>query len=234
MPLWLEIAKGPLFRFALVVLILGLARLVILALWGMMSAIRRAGDPHLPYTKVIKETLSWLFPIHRLHRAKPVYNYASVILHLGVIFSLLFLQNHIDILRSTIGVAWPAVPRLLLDGLTIAAIIGGAYLLLHRLYVRSARTLSGILDYFLLLLLLGVFISGYVAGRAWNPIPYNGLMLFHTLCGLGLIILIPFTKIAHCALFPLVRLASEIAWHLTPEGGSRVIKTLYGSEGRKI
>ncbi|MGD9369663.1 MAG: hypothetical protein PVH87_28385 [Desulfobacteraceae bacterium] len=234
MPLWLEIAKGPLFRFALAVMILGLARLIILALWGMMSAIRRAGDPHLPYPQVIKETLSWLFPFHRLHRAKPIYNYASVFLHLGIIFSLLFLQNHIDILHSTIGIAWPAVPLLLLDGLTIAAIIGGAYLLLHRLYVRSARVLSGVLDYFLLLLLLGIITSGYVAGRAWNPIPYNGLMLFHTICGLILIILIPFTKIAHCVLFPLVRLASEIAWHLTPEGGSKVIRTLYGSEGRKI
>jgi hypothetical protein len=29
-------------------------------------------------------------------------------------------------------------------------------------------------------------------------------------------------------------LGSEIAWHLTPQGGSDVVKTLYGPEGRKI
>jgi hypothetical protein len=35
-------------------------------------------------------------------------------------------------------------------------------------------------------------------------------------------------------LYPLIRLGSEIAWHLAPQGGSDVIKTLYGSQGRKI
>ena len=85
-----------------------------------------------------------------------------------------------------------------------------------------------------LLLLLGLFISGYVAGRPWNPIPYNELMLFHTLSGMLLMVLIPFTKIAHCVLFPLVRFASEIAWQLTPQGGADVIRTLYGPERRQL
>ncbi len=233
-PLWLEIAKGPIFRFALAILVLGLARLVILSVWGMIVAIRRAGDRNLPYAQVIKETLSWLFPIRRLHRARPVYSYASFMFHIGIIFGALFLQNHIDILRSVVGIAWPAMPRFMLDGLTLATVITGAYLLLHRLYIRSARALSKAMDYILLLLLLNIFISGYLAGRPWNPISYNGLMLFHTLNGAALIILIPFTKIAHCVLFPLVRLASEIAWHFTPHGGTDVVKTLYGPEGRQV
>jgi hypothetical protein len=234
MPTWLELAKGPVFRFTLTILILGLARLVFLSIWGMITAVRRAGDRNLPYAQVIKETLSWLLPIHRLHRVRPVYSYASFLFHLGVIFGLLFLQNHLDILRTIVGLAWPAIPRFVLDGLTIIAIVSGIYLLLHRLYVRGARALSGVMDYLLLLLLLNISISGYVAGRPWNPIPYDGLMLFHTINGVVLLVLIPFTKIAHCVLFPLVRLASEIAWHLTPQGGTDAIKTLYGPEGRKI
>jgi hypothetical protein len=90
------------------------------------------------------------------------------------------------------------------------------------------------MDYILLLLLLSLFVSGYIAGRPWNPIPYDSLMLFHTLTGIVIIVLTPFTKIAHCVLFPLIRLASEMAWHLTPRGGTDVIQTLYGPEGRKI
>jgi nitrate reductase gamma subunit len=151
-----------------------------------------------------------------------------------VIFCLLFLQNHLDILQATVGVTWPAIPRFILDGLSLIAIITGTYLLLHRLYVSGARALSGVMDNLLLLLLLNIFVSGFVAGRPWNPIPYDGLMLFHTINGVVLLVLIPFTKIAHCVLFPLVRLASEIAWHLTPQGGTDAIKTLYGPEGRKI
>jgi nitrate reductase gamma subunit len=234
MPTWLEIAKGPIFRFTLVILILGLARLVILSIWGMVAAIRRAGNRNLPYAQIIKETLSWLFPIRRLHRTRPVFSYASFILHLGIIFAGLFLSNHIAILKFNVRVAWPALYRPILDGLTLAAIVAGAYLLLYRIYVRSSRSLSKATDYVLLLLILNIFVSGYVAGRTWNPIPYDKLMLFHTLNGVVLLALIPFTKIAHCVLYPLIRLGSEIAWHLTPQGGSDVVKTLYGPEGRKI
>jgi nitrate reductase gamma subunit len=234
MPLWLELAKGPLFRLALAILVLGLARLVILSAWGMATAIRRAGDRRIPYAQVLKETASWLLPIGRLHRTRPVYSYASFLLHLGILLPLLLLQNHLDILPANLGLAWPALSRPVLDILTLAAVLGGTYLLLHRVYVRSARALSQGMDYLLMLLLLNLLVSGYVAGRPWNPIPYDGLMLFHTLNGLILLMLSPFTKIAHCVLFPLVRLASEVAWHLTPTGGSDVVRTLYGPEGRKL
>lgn len=234
MPTWLEIAKGPIFRFTLVILVLGLARLVFLSLWGMLIALRQAGDRNISYTQIVKETLSWLVPIHRLHRTRPIFSYASFVLHLGIIFAGLFLSNHIAILKSNLAISWPAIHRPILDILTLAAIVAVVYLLLFRIYVRNSRYMSNAIDYLLLLLILNIFVSGYVAGRAWNPVSYNTLMLFHTLNGVVLLLLIPFTKIAHCVLYPLIRLASEIAWHLTPQGGSDVVRTLHGPEGRKI
>jgi len=90
------------------------------------------------------------------------------------------------------------------------------------------------MDYLLLVLVLNIFISGFVAGRAWNPVPYDSLMLFHTLNGGILLLITPFTKVAHCVLFPLIRLGSEIAWRFTPQGGDEVVKTLHGPQGRKI
>ena len=234
MPTWLAVAKGPAFCLALVVLVLALLRLGLLSTWGMVTAIRRAADRRIPYVQIGKMTLSWLFPIRRLHRTRPVFSYASFILHLGIIFAGLFLSNHISILRANVGVTWLSIYRPILDGLTVVAIFAGTYLLLFRIYVASARSLSQTMDYILLLLILSIFISGYMAGRAWNPIPYDSLMLLHTINGIVLLILMPFTKIAHCVLYPLIRLGSEIAWHLAPQGGSDVIKTLYGSQGRKI
>jgi nitrate reductase gamma subunit len=233
-PTWLELAQGPLFYFALAILFLGLARLILLSIWGIAAALHRAGDRHIPYSQVLKETIIWLVPVTRLHRSRPLHSYASFIFHVGLILAGLFLQNHLDILRANLGFAWPAISRPILDVLTLATIITGAFILLYRLYARSARAMSRVMDYVLLLLILSIFISGYVAGRPWNLIPYNSLMLFHTICGLALLMLIPFSKIAHCVLFPLVRLSSEIAWHFPPQGGSNVIKTLYGPEGRKI
>lgn len=234
MPAWLAIAKGPIFRFALAILVLGLARLIFLAIWEMITALRRAGNRRVPYFRTLKETLSWFLPIQRVHRTRPVYTLAILVFHIGVIFSGLFLQNHIAVIESTVGFGWPSMPRLVLDGVTLAAIFAALYLLLYRLYARRARARSKAMDYLLLLFLLNLLVSGYIAGRPGNPIPYNPLMLFHTINGVILLILIPYTKIAHCVLLPLLRLVSEIAWHLTPQGGTEVIKTLYGPEGRRL
>jgi nitrate reductase gamma subunit len=180
------------------------------------------------------DILKWLLPVNRLHRTRAVYSYASFGLHLGIIFVTFFLQNHVDVLEASLGLAWPATHRPLLDVLTLVTIVGASILLFYRVYVPGSRRLSGFMDYLLLILILGIYVSGYLAGRSWNPIPYDGLMLCHTLIGMLLLVLIPFSKIAHCALYPLVRLGSEVAWHLTPRGGSDVIQTLYGPEGRKI
>jgi nitrate reductase gamma subunit len=234
MPTWLKITYSPLFIFAVALCAFGLGRLALLALGGVVGALYRAGDRRLPVLKLVKTTFSWLVPVTRLHRIRPVTSYASFIFHLGILFALFTLRNHIDILHTSLSLGWPAVYKPVLDWLTLGAIVTGLYLLFFRMYNSEGRRMSKFMDYFLLLLILGIFISGYLGGRSWNPIPYDSLMLFHTLSGLALLILIPFTKIAHCVLFPLVRFASQAAWRLTPQGGSQVIHTLYGPDGRKV
>lgn len=234
MPTWMLIAKGPALRFVLGVCALGLLRLLLLTVLDMMNAIRRAGDRRLPLPQIARQTLSWVLPLARLHRSRPAYSFASFLLHLGILFAGFFLANHLDILQDSLGVSWAALPKPALDALTVMAMFGGAYLLFYRLYAASSRRLSKLSDYLLLVILLSIIASGYIAGQPWNPIPYNGLMLFHTLNGAALLLVIPFTKIAHCVLYPLIRLGSEIAWHFPPRGGEQVIQTLYGPEGRKI
>ncbi|MFZ5857214.1 MAG: hypothetical protein ACOYZ6_10310 [Chloroflexota bacterium] len=234
MPTWLLLAKGPAFYFILVVFVVGLLRLVVLTVWDITAAIRRAGDQRLPYGQIVRQTLSWIFPFQKLHRMRGVYSYASYGFHIAFVLAALFLRNHLDILRDNIGFSWWAISKPILDVLTLGSIVGAAILLFTRLYRPDSRHLSRLSDYLLLVLLLNIFISGYVAGRAWNPIPYDGLMLFHTLNGMGLLLVSPFSKVAHCVLYPLIRLGSEVSWHLSPRGGRDVIETLHGPEGRKI
>ena len=234
MPTWLILAKGPAFFFTLTVFVLGLLRLVVLMIWDIAAAIRRAGDKRLPYGQIARLTLSWLVPITRLHRSRAVYSFASYSFHVGLLLAALFLRNHLDILRDNLGLAWWSISKPILDVLTLIVVVGVLIILLSRLYIISSRYLSKASDYLLLVLILNIFVSGFVAGRAWNPIPYDGLMLFHTLNGMLLLLISPFTKIAHCVLFPFIRLGAEVAWRLTPQGGRRVVETLHGPEGRKI
>ena len=234
MPIWLSLAKGPVFTFIFLLLVLGLSRLFLLTLWDIFVAVRRAGDRRLPYWKLVRQTISWLLPFNKLHRNRAGYSLASFSIHVGILIVSFFLRNHLDIVEANIGLSWFAISKPVLDALTLVAIVGMSILLLYRLYVKGSRRLSSTADYFLLLNLLGIFMAGFVAGRPWNPIPYDSLMLFHTLSGMLLLCLIPFSKIAHCVLFPLIRLGTEVAWHFTPQGGSETVKSLHGPEGRKI
>lgn len=232
MPAWIVLAKGPIFYFVLTVLVLGLLRLIFLTAWDIIVAIRCAGDRRLPYKQIAVQTVSWLFPLNRLHRNRAGYSLASFSLHVGILVVSLFLRNHLDILQVNIGISWIAISKPILDVITLIAIFGVLFLLLFRLYVTGSRKLSKTADYLLLILLSNIFISGFLAGRSWNPIPYNGLMLFHTFNGMILLFIIPFSKVSHCVLFPLIRLGTETAWHFTPRGGSEVVKTLHGPQGR--
>jgi len=234
MPTWLILAKGPVLRFTLAVLTLGLLRLIIINVWEMITAIRRARGQHIPYRQIFWQTFSWLLPIRHLGKDRSGYSLASFVMHIGIVFVALFLRNHLDILQASVGLTWLAIPKPVLDWLTLGAIFGGGFLLFYRLYVRSSRKLSKTGDYFILVLILNIFISGFLAGQSWNPIAYDSLMLFHTLNGILLLLIIPFTKITHCVLFPVIRLSTEIAWRLIPQGGSKAVKTLYGPQERKI
>ncbi len=223
MPDWLSLATGPIGRFALALFILGSLRLFIIAVWDIASAVRKAGDRQIPYQRLLSTTVSWLVPLKHLFRSKSWYSYASVGFHLGILLIGLFLANHIDLFKSITGLSWPAISKTTLDFLTGIAILCGIVLLLHRLYVAESRALSKPMDYLLLVLLLNIFVSGFIAGKSWNPIPYNSLMLFHALNGIAIVATIPFTKISHCVLFPLIRLGSEVAWHFQPRSGQRVV-----------
>jgi nitrate reductase gamma subunit len=229
----LAFLKGPLLVFVVLILVLGLVRQVVLSVWALIEATRRAGDRNIPYARVLRDTAIWMFPVTRLHRTLPVFSYASFFFHLGVISSAVFLQEHIDLL-GPLGLSWPSIPRPYVDWLALLTFVGLVILLGHRIYVRQSRVVSDFADYAILVLLVVTVGMGYLGGQSWNVIPYSLTMVFHIAAGSTILVLIPFTKLAHCVLYPLVRLSSEIGWHLAREGGYDVVRTLYGPEGRKM
>jgi nitrate reductase gamma subunit len=229
----LAFLKGPVLVLVMVILVLGLVRHAVLSIWGMIEARRRAGDRNMPYARVLLNIASWIFPVTRLHRVLPVFSYASFLFHVGLIISVLFLREHIDLL-SPLGLSWRPIPHPYVDWLALLAFVCLGVLLGYRLYVRQSRAESGFADYAILVLLIVTVGTGYLAGQSWNVMPYDATMVFHISAGATILVLIPFTKLAHCVLYPLVRLSSEIGWHFARQGGYDVVRTLYGPEGRRI
>ncbi|MCU0725747.1 MAG: hypothetical protein MUE73_08170 [Planctomycetes bacterium] len=233
MDAWLDFARGPAFRFALAVMVLGLLRHFALALLSVRAILRRAGDKTLPVTQIRKATLSWLFPVKKLGH-HTLFAAASVLFHLGAIVAPLLLAAHVTLIEASTGLAWPALNPLAADILTLLAIGGLLVLFVVRIAKRAARDLSQRSDYGVLLLVLVPFVTGFLAAHpGLNPFPFTAVLLLHFLSADLLLFMFPFTKLVHVVLLPATQLVSEAAWRFDPDAGEKVAKAL-GKENQRI
>ncbi len=224
---WIEFGRGPLFRAALALMVLGLLRVVFLSLAALLEAHRRTEDRVLPWRDIVRQTAAWLFPLGRLWRTWPVYSTISVVFHVGLIVTPLFLAAHLLLWQRATGFAWPALPQAAADVLTLAALAAAALLFLGRALSPAARALSRPQDLLWPLLLMLPFATGYAASNvALSPRAYQAFMLVHIYSGILVMLLIPFTKIAHCVLLPLSQLVTAAAWKFPAGAGDRVAATL--------
>ncbi|MEE4271682.1 MAG: hypothetical protein V2I67_08410 [Thermoanaerobaculales bacterium] len=224
---WLLWARGPMFRFAIMLMMLGMVRLAALNLINLARVAGRSGDKRFPVPAVLRSTAGWLFPRGGALTGHPVFTLSSMIFHLAMIITPIFLGAHILLWERGLGLSWPALAQPLADTLTLAGIVTGLILIVQRMSARSSRDLSRFQDYLLPALITVIFATGYLAIHPGSdPLPYDTVMLIHVVCGNLLLIALPFSKLSHALLFPVTRLASEMGWHLAPDAGRRVAVAL--------
>jgi len=229
---WLVFAKGPLFRLSLMVMILGLGRLLFIVLAGMLQAYRRAGNKALDGVRIARQTAAGVIPSFRPSGMGWIFSTGSFFFHVGLIGVPLFLHGHIQLWEKGIGLSWPALPMVWADGLSILVMITGAGLLVGRISYPPSRSISRLQDFLLPLFILLSFTSGFLASHPhWNPFSYPSTLLVHVLSGNVLLVLLPFSKLAHVILWPFRHLATDLAWRFPPEAGPKILSTL-GKEDR--
>lgn len=222
MDLWIEIARGPLFRIALTVMVLGLAYRLVVVILQIAAAWFRAADRRLPGRDIVAATVGWLLPV-RLLRSRPIYSAASLLFHIGVIVVPLFLAGHGALLAGFLPGAWPTLSPALADGLTLACLAALVVLLAGRVVVQPARKLTKARDILLLAVLLLTVLFGYLAAHpTQSPLAARSMLLLHILVGNLVLVLIPTTKIAHCVLYPFTQLLFQLGWHFPAETGRHV------------
>ena len=231
----LEFAKGPLFRFSFAILCLGLLRLLLLTLINGFEAKSKGSDKNIPSGYVRKMTIGFIFPI-RAFRKKPFYSVVSILFHLGLLITPIFLFDHALLFDNSIGLSWLGITlsKPIADILTIITIIAGLLLLIMRAGNRISRAISRKQDYLWLVLLIIPFFTGLLCAQfALSPDTYNLFMLLHILSGCLIFILLPFTKIAHCILLPFSQWITARAWKFPAATGDDVAITL-GKEGEPV
>jgi nitrate reductase gamma subunit len=224
---WIEFGRGALFRVSFALMVLGLLRILILTSLGIIEAYGRNPDKIIPWKEICDKTLAWLLPIGRLWRQRPLYSVFSFFFHVGMIVTPLFLASHILLWRNSIGYGWPALPQGLANWLTLTVIVTALGLFFGRVLDARAREVSRLQDYLWPLLIATPFVTGYIASNTViGPRTYQQMVLVHIYAGDLIMLMIPFTKIAHCVLMPLSQLVTSIAWKFPAGAGDRVIETL--------
>jgi nitrate reductase gamma subunit len=223
----LDFARGPLFRFCLAIMIVGLLRVILMDLVAAIEGYRKAGDKTMPWGYMIRRTFQWFFPVNRVFINRPLYSVFSILFHVGLLLVPIFLFAHVELWRSGLGFGWWTLPKAWADWLTISTIVFALALVIGRIASRESRFLSRKQDYLWPLLLLVPFVTGYIcANLGVSATIYQLSMLIHVLSGNLILVLLPFTKIAHCVLMPYSQFINGIAWRFPAETDDAVCTTL--------
>ena len=233
MEAWLGFARGPAFIFAFSFMILGLIRHLVLTVWEIVRAMRRAGDKKLPYRQICIDTAKWLLPVAKV-KNELLFSLTSVLFHIAILIVPIFLVGHIALWARQIGISWPALPNSVADVLTILAVATAVALVIQRATARATRTLSRFQDYALPLVIAVPFATGFlVMHPTINPFAFQATLFVHVMSANVVFVLIPITKLSHAILIPGTQLVSEVAWHWPPDAGSKLAVTL-GKENEPI
>ena len=148
----------------------------------------------------IHSAVKWLIPFGTQGwRTQPLATVGFFLLHLGVVLVPVFLLGHNVILQQRFGFSLPTLPQNVADILTVLSLAGLAVMLLRRLFLPNVRILTTGQDYFLILLVLVPLVTGFLAVQGFGN--YKALLLCHIISGEVLLILAPFTKLSHIALY---------------------------------
>jgi nitrate reductase gamma subunit len=233
---WLEWARGPMFRACFAIMLLGLVRAVLLNTASAVSLLRRSSrnGQAVSWRPILATSLAWMFPLKKGFEGRALFSFTSMLFHVAIIITPIFLGAHVLLWDRAVGIGWPAISNSVADVLTLVAIVAGAALFAERVGTRASRAISRLQDFLLPPLMLIPFVTGYLAMHPGiNPFGCDGAMFVHVMSGNLIFVLVPFSKMSHMALFPGTQLISELGWHLKPGAGQQVAVML-GKENQPI
>ena len=118
------------------------------------------------------------------------------VFHFGFLITLLFLSQHIELLRTVLKFGWPALPPGMITIAAILTIAAMIALLVHRFTDPVKRLISDYQDYLtwtltFLPLLTGIMLKQGIA------LGYQPMLIVHVVSLELLMIATPFTKLVH-------------------------------------
>lgn len=127
--------------------------------------------------------------------SNPVMGIVSLIFHILLFITPVFLSAHNIIAYLTIGFSLPVLPERLTDIFTMALMAIGGFLLARRIFIPRVRMISTARDYLILLFVMVPFVSGFLAYHHFFN--YHVVIYLHMIIGEIAIMILPFTSLVH-------------------------------------
>lgn len=125
----------------------------------------------------------------------PLMGCISLVFHLLLFITPVFLSAHNVIADLTVGVSLFSIPEEISDIFTIVLIAIGGFFFARRIFVPHVRILSTAGDYLLLILVMAPFVSAFMAYHHFFN--YRAVIFFHMIAGETAIMALPFTRLSH-------------------------------------
>lgn len=198
-----EFVTGPLAWLAFAVFFVGnIVRLVkyVRGLDWKLDRVTYSVNTSFGVKGAVRSILYWLMPFGtHSWRDNPGFTLLVFMMHLGLIFTPLFLLAHNIFLQERWGFSLWSMPEALSDAMTIAVIVCAVLLTMRRIALPEVRIITNAYDYLLLAVAAAPFATGLIARYAFaHSEPW---LIVHVLCGELFLIAIPLTKLSHFVLF---------------------------------
>lgn len=138
----------------------------------------------------------WVVPFGTTNwRKRPVMTVLTFTFHFGLVVLPIFISAHVVLFNEAWGISWWTLPDAWADALTLVVIFCCVAFLLRRLALKEVKFVTTPSDYLILAIVAAPFITGFLADQQVDG--YRAWLIVHILSGEIMLMVIPFTRLAH-------------------------------------
>ncbi len=198
-----EFVTGPLVWLSFAIFFVGNIVRLVLYVRGLdwkLDRVTYSVNTNFGVRGAVRSIVYWLIPFGtHSWRNNPGFTLLVFVMHVGLIFTPVFLLAHNIFMQERWGFSLWSMPDGLSDAMTIAVIASIVLLVMRRIALPEVRIITNAYDYLLLTIAAAPFVTGLIARYGYaHSEPW---LIVHVLCGELFLIAIPLTKLSHFVLF---------------------------------
>jgi len=201
-----NLAGGSLAKISFAVFLLG----TVIRTVKFMSLTRNVKQDHSVHGSRLKKKLSLKSFLKELPRhfnslkhtvlaKSPVTIMVSLVFHVCLLFTPLFLLAHNIMISRFMGISFFSFSEQTTNIMTVIFLICAFYFLLRRVFSARVRMITSINDYLILAITTLPFLTGFLA--YYQIYDYRFMIVLHMLSGELILVAAPFTKVFHMVFF---------------------------------